>query len=128
LPPDAVCAINEQIGNLQSNYHERFPPPRLPRNPPPPPPARFSVRGRASLTVRGRPFAIQSRDYSLCFGVLSHFDKCETSGSPGKFVFNDRYRSDLSVGFKKLPNVTLAGIEGQITYINVHTKHLSLKL
>jgi hypothetical protein len=69
--------------------------------------------------------AVKGRDRCLGLGVGRHFDKSETSGPSGEFVFDDRYRRDLSVGLKKLPNVALAGVERQITNIDVHVRHLS---
>ncbi len=69
--------------------------------------------------------AVKCGDRGLSFGIRRHFDKSETSGPSGKFVLDDRYRSDLSMGFKKLPNVTFAGVERQITNIDVHVRHPS---
>jgi hypothetical protein len=68
--------------------------------------------------------AVEGADGRLGLCVRGHFDEGEASGPARELILDDRNRRYLSMSFKKLPDVTFAGVERQITNVDIHCIHL----
>jgi len=63
---------------------------------------------------------VQVSNGLLRLAIVFHFDKTEALAATGDFVLDDFSGSNCAVLFKKIPEILIGHLPGEVAYINVH--------
>jgi len=63
---------------------------------------------------------IKIRDSLLGFAIVFHFNETKAFAATGNFIFHDLGAGNRAVLFKKVSEILVGHLPGEVAYINVH--------